>query len=64
MRMHEVFRSLVTSVSNLLVGYFYQFRTDIGGNFMKLIRDRRLAQGWSQQELGNRVGWTKQHISD
>ena len=31
---------------------------------MKLIRDRRLAQGWSQQELGNRVGWTKQHISD
>ncbi len=31
---------------------------------MKLIRDRRLAQGWSQQELGTRARWTKQHISD
>ena len=31
---------------------------------MELIRTQRLAQGWSQQELGNRVGCTKQHISD
>ena len=31
---------------------------------MKLIRERRLAQGWSQQDLGYRVGCTKQHISD
>ena len=31
---------------------------------MELIRNKRLAQGWSQQELGRRVGCTKQHISD
>jgi len=31
---------------------------------MKLVRERRLAQGWSQQDLGQRVGCTKQHISD
>lgn len=31
---------------------------------MRLVRERRLAQGWSQQVLGNRVGCTKQHISD
>jgi transcriptional regulator with XRE-family HTH domain len=31
---------------------------------MKLLRQQRLAQGWSQQDLGNRVGCTKQHISD
>ena len=31
---------------------------------MKLLRERRLAQGWSQQDLANRVGCTKQHISD
>ena len=31
---------------------------------MKLIRDHRQAQGWSQQDLGDRVGCTKQHISD
>ncbi|AUW92692.1 hypothetical protein BXT84_00905 [Sulfobacillus thermotolerans] len=29
-----------------------------------MMRERRLAQGWSQQELGRRVGCTKQHISD
>jgi transcriptional regulator with XRE-family HTH domain len=31
---------------------------------MNLVRERRLARGWSQTALGQRVGCTKQHISD
>ncbi len=30
---------------------------------MKLVRERRLAYGWSQEALAQRVRCTKQHIS-
>ena len=36
----------------------------LGVTRMQLIRQHRQAQGWSQQDLGDRVGCTKQHISD
>jgi transcriptional regulator with XRE-family HTH domain len=31
---------------------------------MNLVRERRLARGWSQTVLGQRVGRTKQYISE
>lgn len=32
--------------------------------WVRRVRELRLAQGWSQEDLGRRVGCTKQHISE